>query len=272
MDRPQPPVTRETGLAWARERATEPDAVEEVVHQEFNGDAVSGGFAFAESEQRFHIVGHDGSYEVRVGGPPAAWAGFIESFWATSRHRNRPLPLADLGVWQRAAVAAAASRSATVQGLPAHDRAGLETARDLDYADYLLIHLNRALSRMKQRDEAAAVRVLAAEDHLLTPPHERAWTHPCPICGRPAIGSQRYPRSVCDTCYSRTADSSGRRITGYNTSLSGGFEAAHVGVDGESEGICQEVTDSGRCWIDGHECRIAEGHFGGVVVQLAEQH
>jgi hypothetical protein len=268
MDRPEPPVTREAALAWARERATEPGAIEEVTHREFNDDMVSGGFAFAESEQRFHIVGHDGSYEVRVGGPPAAWAGFIESFWATSRHRNRPLPLTDLGVWQRAAVAAAASRSATVHELPADGRAGLATARDLDYADYVLIHLNRALSRREQYDEAAAVRVLAAADHLLAPPHERAWTHPCPICGRPAIGSQRYPRSVCDSCYPRTVDSQGRLITGYNTSLSGGFEAAYVGADGESDGTCREVTESGRCWIDGHECSIGEAHFGGVVVQL----
>ncbi len=271
MDRPQPPVTRETALAWVRERAPEPDAVEEVAHEEFNADVVSGGFAFAESEQRFHIVGHDGSYEVRVGGPPSAWAGFIESFWSTSRHRNRPIGLDEVGIWQQAAVAAAVSGSATVQALPADARRQLASAEDLDYAEYLLIFLNRALSRRDLRDEATALRVLASQDHLMSPPRETAWTHPCPICGLPSIGSKRYPRSVCDTCYPRTVDSSGRRVTGYNTSMSGGFEAAYVGADGESEGICQEVTDSGRCWIDGHECTIAEAHFGGVVVQLAEQ-
>ena len=81
------------------------------------------------------------------------------------------------------------------------------------------------------------------------------------------IGSPRYRRSVCDTCYPKTVDSQGRRVSGYNTSLTGGFEATYVGADGASEGICHEVTDSGRCWIDGHACTIQEAKFGGVVVQ-----
>lgn len=272
MELPQPPVTREAALEWVRSSGADADAIQEVPHREFNADEVSGGFAFAEAEERFHIVGRDGSHEVRVGGPPEEWQGCIESFWVTSRHRNRPIALEDVGIWQRAAVAAAASRSATVQALPADERGDLESAEDLDYAEYLLISVNRALARRNEYDEAVALRVLASHDHLMSPPRDTAWTHPCPICGLPTIGSTRYPRSVCDGCYPKTVDSGGRRIVGHNTSMSGGFEAVYVGVDGASQGICQAVTDSGRCWIEGHECSIGEAHFGGVVVQLAEKH
>jgi len=266
MDRPEPPVTREAALAYVRSGAADPDALEEVPHDGFNADSESGGFAFAEPE-RFHIVGRDGGYEVRVSGPREAWPGWIEAFWARSRHANRPLDVATLGPWQQAAVAAVAAGSATVRDLPERARAQLATDRDLDYAEYVLIQINRTLARIKKHGEAAAIRAIAADDQLLAPPSDAAWTHPCPLCGLPSIGSLRYPRSVCDTCYRKTVDSSGRLITGHNTSFGGGFEAAYAGEDGAPEGICQEVTDSGRCWIDDHECTIGEARFGGVVVQ-----
>lgn len=269
MDRPQPPVTRDAAVAFVRSGAADPDALEEVPHDGFNADVVSGGFAFAEPE-RFHIVGRDGSYEVRVSGPPDAWPGWIEAFWSRSRHTNRPFDLATLGPWQQAAVAAVAAGSATVRDLPPTARDQLATDRDLDYAEYLLIKINRTLSRLQRHGEAAALRAIAADDLLLAPPSDDAWTHPCPLCGLPALGSLRYPRSVCDTCYPTTVDSQGRRITGYNTSFGGGFEAAYVGADGAPDGICQEVTDSGRCWIGDRECTIGEARFGGVVVQAVE--
>lgn len=268
MDRPTPPVTHDAALAYVRSGAADPDALEEVPHDGFNADQESGGFAFAEPG-RFHIVGRDGSYEVRVSGPPDAWPAWIESFWARSRHANRPIDVATLGPWQQAAVAAAAAGSPTVRHLPESDRHRLATERDLDYADYVLIQVHRTLSRTGKHGEAAAIRALAADDLLLEPPRDDAWTHPCPLCGLPSIGSLRYPRSVCDTCYPKTVDSTGRRITGHNTSFGGGFEAAYVGPDGKPQGICQEVTDSGRCWIEGHECTIGEARFGGVVVQAA---
>jgi hypothetical protein len=73
----------------------------------------------------------------------------------------------------------------------------------------------------------------------------------------------RYPRAVCPDCHDRTTDSTGRRIAGYNTSISGGFEARYVDTDE----VCPEVTRSERCWVDGRECSIGEARFGGVVVE-----
>ena len=270
MDRLQTPVTRAAALAHVHAAALDPAAIQEVPHAEFNADVVAGGFAFAEADRRFYVVGRDGSHEVRVGGPPDQWPGWIESFWTTSRHRNRRLDLEELGPWQQAAVAAAASQSTAVRDLPEEALRRLETDADLDYADYVLILINRSLFRTGKRGEAAALRVLASDDQLMRAPHESAWTRPCPICGLPSIGNHRYPRSVCDACYRRTVDSHGRLVAGHNTSFGGGFEAAYVGADGRSDGICQEVTDSGRCWIGDRECTIGEARFGGVVVQALE--
>jgi hypothetical protein len=92
-------------------------------------------------------------------------------------------------------------------------------------------------------------------------------THPCPLCTRPTPHSDRYPRSLCAECAGRTTDSAGRRVRGYNTSFAGGFEARYLGPDDAPGEICPEVTTSGRCWVDGHECSIGEARFGGVVVQ-----
>lgn len=88
-------------------------------------------------------------------------------------------------------------------------------------------------------------------------------THPCPLCGRPAPHQDRYPRAVCDGCRDRATDSTGRPVVGRNTTLSGGFEARFVpGGD-----VCDEVTRTGRCLVDGHPCAIGEARFGGVVVE-----
>ena len=267
MDRLQAPVTRAAALAHVRAAALDPDAIQEVPHVAFNGDLAAGGFAFAEADRRFYVVGRDGSHEVRVGGPPDLWPGWIESFWATSRHRNRRLELEELGPWQQAAVAAVSSQSTTVRDLPEEARRGLETDADLDYADYVLILINRSLVRTGKHGEASAIRLLASDDELMRPPHDSGWTRPCPICRLPSIGSHRYPRSVCDACYRKTVDSHGRLVSGHNTSFGGGFEAAYVDADGRAQDICQEVTESGRCWIGDRECTIGEARFGGVVVQ-----
>ncbi|HSV40416.1 MAG TPA: hypothetical protein VLI04_16760, partial [Nocardioidaceae bacterium] len=126
---------------------------------------------------------------------------------------------------------------------------------DLDYAEYLRIHLGRS--------PIDPLRVLAAEDFLLAPPEQRRYTHLCPLCAAPALHQDRYPRSVCDTCYGRTADRDGRRVTGSNTHMSGGFVAHFAGTSD----ICAEVTATKRCWVAEHPCRIDEAHFGGVVVE-----
>lgn len=91
-------------------------------------------------------------------------------------------------------------------------------------------------------------------------------THACPLCGRPAPHLDRYPRAVCDDCRDRATDSAGRPVAGHNTSMSGGFEARFV-ADG---GVCDEVTRTGRCLVDGHPCAIGEARFGGVVVEALQ--
>lgn len=95
-------------------------------------------------------------------------------------------------------------------------------------------------------------------------------THPCPICGTPTPHQDRYPASVCGACEQRAADRDGRRIVGYNESFSGGLIVFYVESPGgpQSE-IAGEVLETGRCWIDGIECTIAEARFGGVVIQRA---
>ena len=102
------------------------------------------------------------------------------------------------------------------------------------------------------------------------PPSARP-THPCPICGRPTVHEDRYPRSVCADCQQRTADSAGRRVVGYNEGLSGGLIVFYAEAPtGPQTEIAGEVLETGRCWIDGIACTIGEARFGGVVVQRAE--
>lgn len=95
-----------------------------------------------------------------------------------------------------------------------------------------------------------------------------AGSHRCPICGAPTSHTDRYPLSVCVDCTARAADSTGRRIIGHNEGMSGGLIVFYAeSPRGPQTEIAGEVTDSGRCWIDGIECTIGEARFGGVVIQ-----
>lgn len=214
-------------------------------------DATNGGYAFEDDRGNVVVLGYDGS-----------WAGYaltesrptveaVVGDWLTqARHRNRQLVRSELGVWQQAAVAAAEDGT-TVAGL------GLPLDEaDTDYAEAIRILIGRS--------PAPPLRALAAQDHLLEAPAAgRRYTHACPLCTAPALHTDRYPRSVCDSCYRRTADSQGRLVTGANTAISGGFVAHFAGT---SE-VCAEVTATKRCWVDSHACRIDEAHMGGVVVE-----
>jgi len=237
--------TREEILAYADEHG-----LCHLPFPELELDATSGGYAFENAQGHVVVLGYDGSWGGHLLTPESPTADAVVRKWLiASRHRNRRLLLADLGVWQQAAVAAA-QEGQTVAGL------GLPLGpMDLDYAEFLRIHLGRS--------PVDPLRALAAEDFLLQPPEARRYTHPCPLCGSPALHQERYPRSVCDACYSRTMDSAGRLVTGSNTHISGGF-VAHFA---RTSDICAEVTATKRCWVGGRACRMDEAHFGGVVVE-----
>ena len=86
---------------------------------------------------------------------------------------------------------------------------------------------------------------------------------PCPICGAPRPHSPRYPDNVCADCVARAVDETGRPLTFFNTSLTGGFGAAYADT-GERLDTPGEAC---LCFIDGVRCRAREAYFGGVVVQ-----
>ncbi|MET0930607.1 MAG: hypothetical protein ABWX74_13890, partial [Aeromicrobium sp.] len=78
----------------------------------------------------------------------------------------------------------------------------------------------------------------------------------------------RYPASVCADCQSRAADRDGRRVVGFNEGMSGGLIVFYAeSLTGPQTEIAGEVLETGRCFIDGIECTIAEARFGGVVVE-----
>lgn len=88
---------------------------------------------------------------------------------------------------------------------------------------------------------------------------------PCPICGNTTTQNARYPQAICRECERRAVCRHGQMLTAYNTSLSGGFEAAHAA----DKAVCTEATTTHQVWIDGVECHMDEARFGGVVSQPA---
>jgi hypothetical protein len=252
---PPAPLTRADALAWARGQAGDPAAVRPFRHPDFEADPVSGGYAFVD-DTRLYIRCQNGGWSVGLLEQGDAPADRIADLLARNRHADRTLTVDELGPWQRAA-GAAVRAGTTVAELPPGDRPGLDTEADRDHADWLWIALDRS--------PADPLRTLARDDSLMGPPRPDRGprTHPCPLCDRPAAHMDRYPRSVCHRCHDRTVDSTGRRVIGYNTSLGGGFEARFTADDEP----CDEVTRTGRCWVDGHPCSIGEARFGGVVVE-----
>jgi hypothetical protein len=243
-------MTRDQALAHAAAHRIDPDTLTPLPHSELETDAGNGGYAFTDTEGRVVIAGYDGSFGTFALYAARPTADSVIEHWLDDRrHANRILVLRDLGVWQQAAVAAVQDGITVAElGL------GLD-AEDTDYAEYLRILL--------ARHAVDPVRTLAANDHLLGEPEDRRYTHPCALCGQPAVHADRYPRSVCDSCYAKTVDSTGRRVTGANVGFSGGF-VAHFADTGE---VSTEVTATKRCWVEGHACSIDEAHLGGVVVQ-----
>ncbi|MCL3818031.1 hypothetical protein [Aeromicrobium wangtongii] len=93
-------------------------------------------------------------------------------------------------------------------------------------------------------------------------------THPCPICGQPTVHEDRHPAAVCADCQSRAADHEGRRIVAFNEGIGGGLIVYYAeSPTGRQSELAEDVLVTRRCWIDGIECTISEGRFGGVVVE-----
>ena len=241
-------LTPEEALRKAREISRNPDSVVRFPHSELENAQHGRGYAFRQvvpadrgDIDGYVLLGATGyqASGILTGGKTIE--SVITDYLAKTAHDHRELPAAELGLPQRLALAAVEADGA------------LDPAT-VDYARYLLIFLQRS-----------GKSVLAREDALLRPPEPgRQYTHACPICGRPAIHQERYPRSVCDACRDRTVDRTGLRVAGSNIDMSGGFVAYYVD---HSRVRCEEVTRTGQCWIDGHEAVMGEARFGGIVVQ-----
>lgn len=250
------PVTRGKVEELARDWAEDPASVVEVAHEGFNSDPVNGGFAFC-ADRGLMVYNVAGGCLLSVDpGDDAGRMATVEQWWRDTQHRNRPLSLDDVNARQRAAIAALTGGYESVADLPV---GLLREIPDTAVADYLLVCLQRHVSEPTQ---AAALRALAANDWILEMPDDHGRAHPCPLCGRPAIGEPGQCISVCDTCYPRTTCAEGRIVSGYNTSFGGGFEAQHVD-DGT---VCEQVTRDGLVTVDAHECHMGEARFGGVFV------
>ncbi len=265
MPAPARPPTPESALAWAQASSANPAAVRPLPHAAFDADPTAGGYAFVDDTRWFYVC-HNGTWGTGILGPAPGPAALLDEQLARNRHTARPLAWAELGAWQRAAITAVHAGT-TVSDLTPAERPGIDSDLDRDHADWIWI----ALTDAARRGRTDPVRALAADDALLEPPvpGSRAGrrTHPCPLCERPARHSARYPRAVCTACQDRAVDSLGRPVVGHNTSLGGGFVARYRLADGTAPEVCEEVTRTGRCRVDGHECSIGEAHFGGVVVE-----
>jgi len=232
----------------------------EVVHGEFNSDEIAGGYAFTTGELLI-IVGRDGGWmHAEDPGHAAARLAEVDQYFARSRHRHRKLEFAELTVWHQAAIRTIELGLPRVESFAILGSTVMATPLDLAKANYVLILLRRY---MRDSEVSTAFRVLASDDHLLRAPLDEVCPHDCPVCGLPTLGGPRYARALCDECNGKTICVHGRRVKGYNTSLGGGFEAAHV----NDESVCADTTANGRCWVEGLACDMGEAKFGGVYVQ-----
>ena len=249
-------VTREKVEVLAREWAEDPSTVVEVIHSGYNADTVSGGFAFrADRGLMLYNFGGGCMYSVDPGYEAARLAD-IDQWWRETQHGDRPLALDDVNEWHRAAIAALVADLDSVGDLTPTDRPGVT---DIARADYIYVCMRR---HARERTQVGALEALAANDWIMALDGNGDTAHPCPICGRPAIGRAWEYDTVWGACYSKPVCRGGRQVAGYNTSIGGGFEAAHL----DDKSVCDQVTRDGSVWIDGIECHMGEAKFGGVFV------
>ena len=93
---------------------------------------------------------------------------------------------------------------------------------------------------------------------------------PCPICNEDChqLGA-RGNTPVCRVCEKRAVDSTGRPIsidehvtTQGEIVFLGGPAAYFKEPDPEAGQLCEEVTDSKICWVDGTQVQVFEGYAG----------
>ncbi len=267
---PDFPRTYEEALEKAQELARNPDSLIPYRLHKLENASYGRGFAFLQT-----VPGERGDMDGYVLVATNRWGSgilvngetidtVIAEHLSKAAHDNREIPDSELSPAHRIALDAwelGHTRIADTPGRSAID------ATTIDYAQYILIALKR-----NGRQGEPGRKILARNDFLLNGPAPgRRYTQPCPNCHHPTVYTERYPRMVCDDCHSRTTDRAGRRITGYNTHLSGGMIAYYSdtveGTDSSKYEECVEITQTGRCFIDGHPAFMAEARMGGIVVQ-----
>ncbi|MFX0578977.1 hypothetical protein [Nocardia nepalensis] len=274
MESPDPnsPPTYDEALRIARDVAQDPGTLIPYHHHGLENARYGRGFAFLQTLRG----GTDGYVLVTTTGYGSGVLSVdastidtvIAEHLARAEHANRQIPDSELSVAHRVALDAYDAGLTRIDEIPGRAALDAETA---DYAEFVLLILRR------NRNQADSGRkILARNDFLLqSPTPGRRYTQPCPHCERPAIYQERYPRAVCDHCRHRTTDRAGRRVTGFNTDLSGGMIAYYTDTlersdsSGSQYEECVEVTRTGVCFIDAHRATMQEARFGGIVVQMA---
>lgn len=82
----------------------------------------------------------------------------------------------------------------------------------------------------------------------------------CPVCSAEMAFNPRYPHAVCINCQKKAVDENGRSLKFFNESLSGGLIIQYADNS--------EVRKSEVCYINGVKCRVQDGYFGGIVIQV----
>lgn len=268
------PPTYDEALRVARELAQKPDDLVPYPHEGLENARYGRGFAFLEpigtdpDDMNSYVLVTTTCYGSGVLSPERTIDTVIAEHLAQAEHSNRHIPDSELSTAHRIAVAAFDAGLTRVDDAPARTTIDAETA---DYAEFLLIALRRYGKR-----GGSGRKLLAHNDFLLEDPEPgRRYTQPCPHCREPWMYAERYPRAVCDHCRNRTTDHAGRRVTGFNVSLSGGMIAYYTDTLEDSDGSdsrkeeCVEVTRTGVCFIDGQPATMEEERLGGIVVQMA---
>lgn len=109
----------------------------------------------------------------------------------------------------------------------------------------------------------------------------KAASQRCGICnqGRMFNWALRFGQ-VCDACEKRAVDSQHQSIQITQSLLNeGGFlyvqnPKAHLTQESSDPTLpkvpCDEVNETGRCWVDGIECLVWEGRMGGIGLVVAD--
>ncbi|MGF6882727.1 hypothetical protein ABIA39_001669 [Nocardia sp. GAS34] len=272
MDRPDSSLTYDEALRKARGHARDPDSLIHYRHEGLENARYGRGFAFAETirsdrgDMDAYVLVTATAYHSGIlwEGTPTIDAAIAEHL-AQAEHINRHIPDSELSVLQQVALEAFDTGLTRIDEFPLRRALNAEQA---DYAEFILLVLRR-----NRTEGDTGRKILARYDLLLedrTP--GRRYTQPCPRCRQPTTYNERYPRAVCPPCQRRATDRAGRRVTGFNIDLSGGMIAYYSDTvdtaDGSKYEECVEVSETGRCFIDGQPAIMEEERLGGILVQM----